>query len=130
MTKMNQRKRVERLRRERDLLRHINKEMAGEVTKLRAALERIGASTCCDKGQEVAWVAREALEVTSTATVRKEGPFRALVFLTLNWPRRWFVSDPAMAAGHDAPRRLRRSTQRKLRAVSPTGYQARSTDSL
>jgi hypothetical protein len=73
---MNDRIRVKRLRRERDLLRHINNDMAGELSKLagelsklRAALERIAANTCCDKGQEAALVAREVLRVTSIPTV-------------------------------------------------------------
>jgi len=66
--------RVERLRRERDHLRHINKEMAGELIKLRAALERIAASTCCDKGQEAALAAREVLGVRSLPTVRQVAP--------------------------------------------------------
>ena len=61
---MNQRGRIllERLRDEREQLLYINKEMAGELSKLRAALERISANTCCDKGQEAALVAREALQ--------------------------------------------------------------------
>lgn len=54
--------RLDRLRRERDRLRHSNEEMAGELSKLRAELGRIAADTCCDKGhQEAALVAREAL---------------------------------------------------------------------
>jgi predicted RNase H-like nuclease (RuvC/YqgF family) len=54
--------RFERLQHERNQLLYINREMAGELSKLRAALERIAANTCCDKGQEAALVAREALE--------------------------------------------------------------------
>ena len=54
---MNEQMRVERLRRERNLLRHINRDMAWELSTLRAALEQalaelhhhLGCDAECDK---------------------------------------------------------------------------------
>lgn len=64
---LNDRARLERVRRERDLLRHINKNMALELAKLRAALEQALAQLHHHSGCDAECEKRhpEALRVSS-----------------------------------------------------------------